>query len=73
MGDVADQGNGNDRGGNGDDRGLTRRDALKKGALIGGAAFVIPVVGSISMSSASAQSPSGGGGSNPQPIRHHRR
>ena len=43
----------------GDDRGLSRRDALKRGAIIGGTAFIIPVVGSISMSHASAQTPSG--------------
>ena len=46
----------------GDDvpRGISRRDALKKGAMIGSAAFLIPVVSTISMSEASAQTPSGG-------------
>jgi hypothetical protein len=43
-----------------DDSGLSRRDAIKRGAMIGGAALVIPVISSISMSSASASSPSGG-------------
>ena len=49
-----------------DHSGLSRRDALKKGALIGGAAFVIPVVTTFSMDKAFAQSTSGGnqGGNN---------
>ena len=41
------------------EHGVSRRDALKKGALIGTAAFVIPVVATISMSRASAQTTSG--------------
>ncbi len=46
-------------------RDVSRRDALKKGALAGTAAFVIPVVTSLSMSRASAQSTSGSyGGDN---------
>lgn len=46
---------------------ISRRDALRKGALIGGAAFVIPVVTTFSMDKAFAQSASGGnnqGGNN---------
>ena len=43
-----------------DDAGLSRRDAIKRGAMIGGAALVIPAISSISMSSASASTPSGG-------------
>jgi hypothetical protein len=39
---------------------VTRRDVLKKGAIVGGAAFAIPVVQTISMSRASAQAASGG-------------
>jgi hypothetical protein len=40
---------------------IGRREALKRGAMLGSAAFVIPVVSSISMSRAVAQTPSGGG------------
>jgi hypothetical protein len=43
----------------GDDKGLSRREALKRGAMIGGAAFVLPVVSSISMSPAAAAATSG--------------
>ena len=44
----------------GEDGGISRRDALKRGAVIGGAAaFAIPVIGTISMSQASAQTTSG--------------
>ena len=46
--------------------GFSRRDALKKGALIGGAAFVIPVIGTISMSRASAQTTSGANNQGPR-------
>lgn len=42
--------------------GISRRDVLKRGAVVGGAAFVIPAVQSISMSRATAQTTSGGGG-----------
>jgi hypothetical protein len=38
--------------------GVSRRDALKTGAVVGAAAFVVPVVGTISLSQASAQTPS---------------
>jgi hypothetical protein len=41
-----------------DDTGVTRREVLKKGAIVGSAAFAIPVVQTISMSRATAQSPS---------------
>ena len=41
---------------------VSRRSVLKKGALVGGAAFMIPAVQTISMSRASAQNASGGGG-----------
>ena len=40
--------------------GLTRRDALKRGAVIAGAAFVIPVVQTLSIKPAAAQGYSGG-------------
>ena len=42
----------------GDDE-VSRREALKKGAIIGGAAIMIPVVTTLSMSNASAQTTSG--------------
>ncbi len=42
--------------------GISRRDMLKRGAVVGGAAFMVPAVQSISMSRASAQTTSGGGG-----------
>lgn len=41
-------------------RGMSRRDALKRGAIVGGAVWVVPAVHALSMSSASAQAPSGG-------------
>ncbi len=42
------------------DGAISRRDALKKGAAAGAAAaFVIPVIGTVSMSQASAQPASG--------------
>ena len=41
--------------------GISRRDALKKGAVIASAAWVVPAVQALSMSSASADSPSGSG------------
>lgn len=43
--------------------GISRRDALKKGAVIASAAWVVPAVQALSMSSASADSPSGRGNS----------
>jgi hypothetical protein len=43
--------------------GVSRRSVLKKGAMVvGGAAFAVPAVQTISMSHAAAQSASGGGG-----------
>jgi len=43
--------------------GVSRRSVLKKGAIVvGGAAFAVPAVQTISMSRAAAQNPSGGGG-----------
>jgi hypothetical protein len=43
--------------------GMSRRSVLKKGAMVvGGAAFAVPAIQTISMSRAAAQSPSGGGG-----------
>ena len=42
----------------GDDEAVSRRDALKKGAMVGTAAFVVPVIGTMSMSKASAATPS---------------
>jgi hypothetical protein len=39
--------------------GISRRDALKKGAVIASAAWVVPAVQALSMSSASADGPSG--------------
>jgi hypothetical protein len=51
--------------------GISRRDALKRGAVIGGAAFVVPAVQSISMSRAAAQTPSGGGGGGITPGSDH--
>ena len=42
------------------DEGISRRDALKRTAMIGGAAFVIPAVTTFSMDKAFAQTPSGG-------------
>lgn len=44
--------------------GITRRQALKRGAAVAGTAvWVAPVVQALAMSPASAQQPSGGGGS----------
>jgi hypothetical protein len=40
--------------------GFSRRDALRRGAVIAGAAFVIPVVQTISIKPAAAQGTSGG-------------
>jgi hypothetical protein len=43
--------------------GVSRRSVLKRGAMVvGGAAFAVPAVQTISMSRAAAQSASGGGG-----------
>ena len=47
-----------------DSQGISRRDAMKRAAMIGGAAFIIPVVTSFSIDKAFAQSTSGGGDSN---------
>lgn len=40
--------------------GMTRRDALKKGAAVGGALWVVPMIQGLSTSAASADQPSGG-------------
>ncbi len=51
-----------ERGGHPED-GMSRRSVLKKGAMVvGGAAFAVPAIQTISMSRAAAQSTSGGGG-----------
>jgi len=43
--------------------GVSRRSVLKKGAMVvGGAAFAVPAIQTISMSRAAAQTASGGGG-----------
>lgn len=52
-----------------DSNGLSRRDALKRGAVIAGAVWAVPAVQALQMSSASAEAPSGqgrgrGGGGN---------
>jgi hypothetical protein len=59
--------------------GISRRDVLRRGAIVGGAAFMVPAVQSISMSRAAAQTTSvggGGGGGAPAPGNsgdpHHR-
>jgi len=49
---------------------LSRREAVRRVALIGGALFVVPAVQTISMRAASAQRPSGGDGDH---IERHRR
>jgi hypothetical protein len=54
-----------------DPSGVTRRSVLRKGAIVGGAAFMVPAVQSISMSRASAQSPSGGPPAAGTPGDHH--
>ncbi len=41
--------------------GLTRRDALKRGAVVGGLMWTVPVVQAIGITSANAAEPSGGG------------
>lgn len=41
--------------------GLSRRDALKRGVVIAGAVWAVPVVQALSVSEASAEAPSGRG------------
>lgn len=41
------------------DSGLSRREALKRGAVVAGAAWIAPAVMALPLSSASADSPSG--------------
>jgi hypothetical protein len=53
------------------EQGVTRRDALKKGAMLGTAAFVIPAVATFSMDKAFAQSASGGGRDSGTSGGHH--
>jgi len=40
--------------------GLSRREALKRGAVVAGAAWIAPAVMALPVSSASADAPSGG-------------
>lgn len=45
--------------------GITRREALKRGAVIGTAAWVVPAVQVLRMDAAAADSPSGAGHGSP--------
>lgn len=51
--------------------GLTRRQALKAGALLGAAAWVVPAVQVIGMTPSGAETTSGGGGGGSVPFPSH--
>ena len=51
--------------GRGPDHGMTRREALRRGALVGSALWVVPVAQAVSVTPAAADTasaPTGGGG-----------